>query len=642
MSTPVFAVVGRVNRGKSSIVSTLAADDSVAIDAAPGTTRHNREYPLRLGDETLYTLIDTPGFERPRHVLAWLQAHATSTEERRGAVERFVREHAGSGEYAQECELLQPILAGAAILYVVDGSVPFSAAYEAETEILRWTGQPRMALINPIGPGDHAAQWRAVLDQYFSLVRVFDAHGADFEARIELLRALRELADPWRAALDRAIHALELDRAQRVRECAGLVADAIVDLLTLRDELRLAADEDPEPHREGLAERFYARLRERELRLRHDLRRVFFHERLRVVQSDLDRADEDLFATSTWSRLGLSRVQLLASGAASGALIGGGIDLATGLTSVFLGALIGGSLGLVSSLVAWDQLADVRVLGAPLGGRLLCIGPIRSTNFGWIALDRAWIFYDAVSRHAHARRVQVAGDGDAPEPRTDHDDVVPIGGRGRHSRCSVVRVERGVQLAPGALARPGDHLTGLAVTDEHHAADARQLTGLHDAVRRHHRRRGGDVETRFDHAVVAEAEADARVRPEQAAFADRDDVGPAARQRAQDRRAPADVAPVTDDDTGRDATFDHRRPERAGVEVAEALVHDDGALGEVGAEADAGRVGDAHLPAQRVTGRHAANVSQRALITGNQHAAEVDDLGRLHGMLGRQCLELLR
>jgi len=411
LSAPIFAVVGRVNRGKSSIVSTLAADESVAIAAAPGTTRHNREYPLRVGDEVVYTLVDTPGFERPRHVLAWLVEHQTQTADRRRVVERFVREHADSGQYAQECELLRPILAGAAILYVVDGSVPFNPAYEAETEVLRWTGQPRMALINPIGPGDHTAEWRAVLDQYFSLVRVFDAHAADFAARIELLRALRELVDPWRGALDRAIALLEQDRALRVRESAGLIADAIVDLLTLRDEQRLAVDEDPAPHRDGLAERYYARLREREQRLRRDLRRVFFHERLRVLQGDIDRADEDLFATSTWSRLGLSRTQLMATGVASGALIGGGIDLATGMASVFLGALIGSSVGLVSTLVAWSRLADVRVLGAPLGGRLLCIGPVRSPNFGWIALDRAWIFYEAVSKHAHARRepVELAG-----------------------------------------------------------------------------------------------------------------------------------------------------------------------------------------------------------------------------------------
>ena len=61
MSEPVFAVVGHANPGKSSVVSTLAADDSVRVGALPGTTQHCREFPMRVDDEVLYTLVDTPG-----------------------------------------------------------------------------------------------------------------------------------------------------------------------------------------------------------------------------------------------------------------------------------------------------------------------------------------------------------------------------------------------------------------------------------------------------------------------------------------------------------------------------------------------------------------------------------------------------
>ena len=73
----------------------------------------------------------------------------------------------------------------------------------------------------------------------------------------------------------------------------------------------------------------------------------------------------------------------------------------------------------------------------------------------------------------------------------------------------------------------------------------------------------------------------------------RDDLLAAARQGAHDRGAAADVGAVADDDAGRDAALDHRGAERAGVEVDEALVHDGGALGEVGAEAHPVGVGDA-------------------------------------------------
>ncbi len=406
-SQPVFAVVGRVNRGKSSIVSTLAADESVQIEARPGTTQRNREYPMQVGDRTLYTLVDTPGFERARHVLAWLRAHETNTAERASVVRRFVAEHAGGGRFPQECELLRPILDGAAILYVVDSSVPFSPTYEAETEILRWTGQPRMALINPIGQVDHSAEWQSVLDQYFSLVRVFDAHQADFDARIDLLRGLREISVPWKAALDDAILILIQDRTRRVRSAAELIAETLVDMLRAREERRIGSEEDPTPYREGLTETFYAALRRREKRLHDELRRIFLHEHLRVAQGDFARVDEDLFDTSTWSRLGLTRTQLAISAAASGAILGGGIDLMTGGASLLAGAAIGGAVGLVSTLAAWQQLAGMRVLGSSLAGKLLRVGPIRDPNFAWIVLDRALMFHAEVANHPHARRTAV-------------------------------------------------------------------------------------------------------------------------------------------------------------------------------------------------------------------------------------------
>ncbi|MEN8304607.1 MAG: GTPase, partial [Campylobacterota bacterium] len=43
---PKFAVVGHPNKGKSSIVSALALDDSVQISDTPGTTTKRRSFPL--------------------------------------------------------------------------------------------------------------------------------------------------------------------------------------------------------------------------------------------------------------------------------------------------------------------------------------------------------------------------------------------------------------------------------------------------------------------------------------------------------------------------------------------------------------------------------------------------------------------
>src|SRR5262249_47192515 len=132
VSTPTFAVVGHPNKGKSSIVSTLAQDDSVRIAPEPGTTTECRAYPMRVDGEVQYVLVDTPGFQRARRALEWMRARETHAGAHRAVVEAFVAEHRRTGEFPDECELLAPVLAGAGILYVADGARPYGPDFEAE------------------------------------------------------------------------------------------------------------------------------------------------------------------------------------------------------------------------------------------------------------------------------------------------------------------------------------------------------------------------------------------------------------------------------------------------------------------------------------------------------------------------------
>ncbi len=59
----------------------------------PVPRRAARTYPMRLDGVTLYELIDTPGFQRAREVLAWLNAHDRGAGARTDVVREFVTEH---------------------------------------------------------------------------------------------------------------------------------------------------------------------------------------------------------------------------------------------------------------------------------------------------------------------------------------------------------------------------------------------------------------------------------------------------------------------------------------------------------------------------------------------------------------------
>jgi len=416
---PRFAVVGRVNKGKSSIVATLAEDDSVRIDPRPGTTTAVREYPVRVDGRPLFVLVDTPGFEDAPRALAWLRARERSAADRPALVAEFVAAHGGTDDFADEQRLLAPVLGGASVLYVVDGTRPFRRNYEAEMEILRWTGQPGMALVNRIGDGDHGAEWHRALDQYFKIVRDFDAFSVGFEERLRLLEAFRELRPAWRAPIEQAVEALVGQRRRRRDEAAAEIASLLADAVTHTEEIAVADEGELDAQRNHLERSFHEALRRREGKERGRVEALYAHRAARFEETVLDRPvyRKDLFAEETWKLLGLAPGQLLAAGAVAGAAVGGTVDVMVGGASFLAGTLLGGALGGATALYGLGRrLARARRIRGGAAGLLADvkrtwsgapryrIGPHADPNFPWILLDRALLHFDAVARRTHARR----------------------------------------------------------------------------------------------------------------------------------------------------------------------------------------------------------------------------------------------
>ncbi len=405
---PTFAVVGHPNKGKSSIVATLAEDERVAIGATPGTTREARPHTFVIDGEPQYVLVDTPGFQRAGAVLDWLVSRAGSASERPALVAEFVVEHRDDPRFRDECELLTPIVDGAGILYVVDGAKPYGKEYELEMQILRWTGRPRLALINTIGPGDYRDEWRQALDQYFSIVREFDAMNADFTNRVNLLRAFAELDERWRGALGDAIDALTRERARRRARSARAVADMLIDCLGFEERAALTDDEPVVPRQAMLVERLQQRIAERERDARHAVQSIYRWAGLESSAATSNLLQTELFTSEGFELFGLSQTKLALSGAVSGALAGGGVDAMLGGASLLLGTTLGALVGGVGAWFGGRELARVEVLGETLGGRVLHVGPVTDRNFPWVLLGRAWVHQHLVAERNHARREAIS------------------------------------------------------------------------------------------------------------------------------------------------------------------------------------------------------------------------------------------
>jgi hypothetical protein len=422
MSWPRFAIVGHPNKGKSSIVATFAEDDAVAISPHPGTTTRARAYPMRLDGETLWS-SPTRLVSSARETLTWLESHDRGAGARAAVVREFVTAHEADPRFHDECELLRPIVAGAGILYVVDGSRPYGHQYEAEMEVLRWTGRPRMALINLISAGDHVEEWRAALTQYFSIVRVFNAVHADFGKRIELLRAFGAIEESWAGQLNRAADALVADRERRKRRAAGEIADLLIAALSATVTVPLRDEHADERALAGAREQLRDEVRRRERAERRAVQEIYRHAGLAVHESTAAYLIEDVFTERSFNVFGLSGTQLALTGAASGALVGGVVDAALGGASLLLGAGIGAVLGAFGTLAGVGELAKVKVLGQPLGGHELRVGPITDPNLPWVLLGRALLHVTLLAERNHARREEFVVDAQAGEHLADTIDA---------------------------------------------------------------------------------------------------------------------------------------------------------------------------------------------------------------------------
>lgn len=395
---PSLCVVGHPNRGKSSIVSTLIENDSVGISPESGTTRRADAFEFSLDGQPLLRLIDTPGFQRARQVLAWLQSEPVSPGQRPDRVRAFLAEPGHAERFPDEVALLRPIVDGAGILYVVDGAQPPSPMDEAEMEILRWTGQPRLAVINPMDREADVDTWRRTLGQFFQWVRVFNPLTATMPARQALLRAVGELTPEWTQPVRRLNEGLARRDRQRLLDVSESLAAYWAEQLLERQPVSvpgaIGRQRAAEQLRRALDEReagFFRSLREAWGQTRRELKR----------EGDWALDTDELMNTETWYLWGLKQRQLLVVSASAGTATGLAVDVGLGGASLLTGAISGGLLG---SMGGWLASREWSGKGGPLARRKTVMGPVKHPNFPLVAMARALTFTRQLWLRPHAER----------------------------------------------------------------------------------------------------------------------------------------------------------------------------------------------------------------------------------------------
>ncbi|WP_306548204.1 GTPase/DUF3482 domain-containing protein [Desulfobulbus sp.] len=401
-SLPEFAVLGHPNEGKSSVLSTLAEDDSVRVSPIPGETVVCQAFPVRIDGREIIRFIDTPGFQNPRQTLQWLQDYQGPEDAMLAA---FIAAHQGDPAFHDDCELLGPVAAGAGVIFVVDGSRPLRHVDRAEMEILRLSGAPRMAVINcKDEEAGYLPKWQSEFRKNFNAVRLFNSCRANYRQRIDLLESLKSIDQQLEPALRMVIEAFQEDWEVRNQRAAAILADLLLDVLGYQRTVPCARDEE-ERRRGELHREYLAYVAQRERQTQQAIRALFKHNIFNLELPPQSILAEDLFSKQTWEFLGLSDRQIILAGALGGAALGVGIDAATVGTSFGLFSAVGGLIGAgATAFKGKELLSGVRLLGMKMGGEQLRVGPVSNIQLLYILLDRGLLFYSHVINWAHGRR----------------------------------------------------------------------------------------------------------------------------------------------------------------------------------------------------------------------------------------------
>lgn len=403
MTIPEFAILGHPNEGKSSVLSTLAEDDSVRVSPFPGETTECRSFPVIIDGREVLRFTDTPGFQNPARVLSEMKKRVRAGENPLAEFRRFA---AAVPELHDDYELLGPLERGAGIIYVVDGSRPVRGVDRAEMEILRLTGKPRMAIINcKENTEEFLEEWKMEFRKNFNSNRVFNAHRATYAERILLLEALKSIDQDWQKPLSQVVAAFRKDWAARNAATVDIIVGLLTDCLSLQLSENVASERDAEKCREKLLATYSETLARKEKIAHERIRGLFKHNIFHYDLPPHSVLHAELFDERTWQLLGMTKKQVMIAGGLGGAAIGAGLEMATFGHGLGIFTAVGTLAGALGALFGGESFSGkAQVMGIPLGGERVQVGPAKSIDLLFVLLNRSLLYYRHTINWAHGRR----------------------------------------------------------------------------------------------------------------------------------------------------------------------------------------------------------------------------------------------
>ena len=355
-----LAVVGHTNTGKTSLLRTLLRDMYFGeVKNAPATTRHVEKAMINDSQtgQGLVALYDTPGLEDASGLLDWLE---DNTAARRDGVERlqqFLASAPAQDEFSQEAKVIRQLIASDMAVYVIDAREPVLGKYKDELTVLSWSAIPVMPVFNfTKGQDSNINEWQQMLARRNLHVSTrFDSVAFEFDDEIKLWQNLETmLIQP--EIIKQLIERRKADWDDLYDDANIIISHFLLNVAAFVETIH--EEDDPLPTLQKMQEK----VRQAERSMQDELLNLykFYDNTVTTTPLELTEYRRDPFDKEVLASYGIRTT----GGAAAGALIGLGIDVATLGTSLGLGTALGGLAGglLSNTSAIADKISGVKRL----------------------------------------------------------------------------------------------------------------------------------------------------------------------------------------------------------------------------------------------------------------------------------------
>ena len=389
-----FAVIGKPNNGKSTIISTLTFDDRIEIADEIGTTKKSAKYLYNYMGKNVSAYYDTPGFEKAKLILIYIEEHKETVTSINQILQNFIDEYSNNTSTKKDIEILKAIIQSDFLVFVINISENFNKnVIGYELEILKELKKRTIILFNQVDKNkDYSSTWINELKKY-DLVNIhqIDPLNSQHENIIHILASLYSLNSGVydTQQLDNVIRTYRTHYDQNLKSSSELISKY------LRDVLQIEVNITRKDFDSGKGYELIQKINKKEKDIQKELSNLWGYYQVKV-EDKRENYDHEINKTISLSK----KEKAVAS-----AIIGSSVFATiTGVLSGGLGAPAGAALGGLGGAIV-GYFSDGKLYESNFFKKDVKITVSKKDiDLSIILITRILEFFKTIIRHGHANR----------------------------------------------------------------------------------------------------------------------------------------------------------------------------------------------------------------------------------------------